>query len=91
MDTMAAERPDEPLFPAPSCGIPAEERQRLAECLHTAFGLARGGASSLGYQRLRAGRERALTAAQQVEWGPELVRLWEAGLRWYERFAPPPL
>lgn len=72
-------------------GIPPEELQALWDAVQRAVTLARGGSSALGYQLLRWGRERAVTdGALELDWGPELLRRWNAALRWYERSAPPP-
>lgn len=89
---MTAETPDGPTFPFDARAVPPEEQQALAGCLRTAFGLARGGAAALGHRRLRAGREQAVQAtAPDAAWRPELQRLWDQGLRWYERRVAPPL
>lgn len=73
-------------------GPAAEDLAPLRECVRRAFALAKAGASSRGYRLLRQGREHARTRyAPSDPRGRELLYYWDAVLRWYEQYAPPPL
>jgi hypothetical protein len=85
----------EPLDETACFGEMADPTRELLENLggsvRKAFGLAKAGAPTRGYLLLGEGREQAVaTLSAEDPRAAELRRHWDAALRWFERFAPPP-